>query len=234
MNDPALDPDTDGVLGALFAAERGRPDPEAVTCARVLDRAVASVADLPVPPGPRGGGGSGLGVARRVAHPAWVAGAFLAGTAVGVGLHARLAAPVVKTITVVERVETPAAPPPSMQTAPSSPALPSVDRPSVRADPARAEPAGHDVDLAAERAIVEAARTSLSRSRGAAALEALDDHARRFPHGRLAEEREALAVQALVALGRGAEAKERAVRFRRTFPESILLPAVAAAIGSIP
>jgi hypothetical protein len=52
------------------------------------------------------------------------------------------------------------------------------------------------------------------------ALAALDEARTRFPTGTLAQEREALTVEALACSGRGAEAGRRAVEFLRTFPAS--------------
>jgi hypothetical protein len=86
-------------------------------------------------------------------------------------------------------------------------------------------------DLEAERALLDVARTALGRGDGAHSLGACDEHARRFPRGALGEEREAIAVQALVLEHREGEAKARAERFRKTHPRSILLPAVLAAAG---
>jgi len=88
----------------------------------------------------------------------------------------------------------------------------------------------HDADLAAERGILERARSALARGDAAGALNASNDHARQFPRGQLSEEREVLAVQALAALGRSQEASDRAARFRRSFPKSLLLPVVDAAL----
>ena len=56
-----------------------------------------------------------------------------------------------------------------------------------------------------------------------AALRTLDEHARRFPHGMLSQERELLAIQLLRALSRDAEADKRAQAFRHDFPRSIYL-----------
>jgi hypothetical protein len=56
----------------------------------------------------------------------------------------------------------------------------------------------------------------------AKALALCEDHARRFPTGLLVEEREALAIQALIALGRVDEAKKRADAFYVKFPDSPL------------
>ncbi|MEO6576594.1 MAG: hypothetical protein ABIP89_22290 [Polyangiaceae bacterium] len=87
-----------------------------------------------------------------------------------------------------------------------------------------------DDDLASELAFVQMARTALARQNYSAALDATDQHARKFPNGHLAEERESLAIQALVGGGRDADARARAARFRAKYPHSLLLPAVEAAV----
>ncbi len=61
-------------------------------------------------------------------------------------------------------------------------------------------------------------------ARGALAL--LDEHARRFPHGVLAEERSAERVSALCALGRVSEARDEAARFLSATPDSPLAESV--------
>ena len=67
---------------------------------------------------------------------------------------------------------------------------------------------------------------------GAAALAATRDHERRFPGGQLVQEREAMAVRALVLLGRVPEARARTDRFRARFPGSVLLPVLEAQVGA--
>jgi hypothetical protein len=51
-------------------------------------------------------------------------------------------------------------------------------------------------------------------------LKATSEHARRFPDGVLAEEREAIAIEALVAAGRGDPARARFTQFVARFPDS--------------
>lgn len=105
---------------------------------------------------------------------------------------------------------------------PSAPAPPTAPSPpNAQVSASGAPSAAHDADLAAERALVDRARTALTRGQATAALEALDAHAKSFPRGRLAEEREALAVDALVRAGRAAEAASRADRFRTAWPNSV-------------
>lgn len=89
-------------------------------------------------------------------------------------------------------------------------------------------------DLAAERGLLDIARAALGRSDAATALEACDKHERRFPHGALTEEREALAIQALADSKRSSEARARAQRFRTEYPKSIFLAALLGAVESDP
>ncbi len=62
------------------------------------------------------------------------------------------------------------------------------------------------------------------------ALAAVEEHATKFPHGKLAEEREALKIQALVAEDRDPEARAALGAFRRTYPKSLLGPALEEAV----
>ncbi len=79
-----------------------------------------------------------------------------------------------------------------------------------------------DETYALELALLQRARASVAKGDGSAALEAISDHQRRFPAGRLREEREALRVKALAGLGRNDEARRAAERFKTEFPRSVL------------
>jgi len=192
--------------------------------------------------GERGGGGGGNrgGGGGFPKAPLWVVAAALA-----VGGAAGLAYPRAPAERVVY-VETPARGAPSAPVAALVPpavsaAVPVVDMkdlPNV-ASAASTASAGSTAasagdQLAAERTLLDVARTALGRGAGANALTACEDHARKFPRGALAEEREAIAVQALVLEHRAEDARGRAERFRKTYPRSILLPAVLAAAGVDP
>ena len=121
--------------------------------------------------------------------------------------------------------------PPSSSAALASPRQAAVPS-AVRADEVRANGAPKDEkdpSLAAERverALIDMARTAVARGQGDAALAPLERHGREFPRGRLTEEREWLAIQALLLTGRTDAAKERASRFRRAYPRSLMLPAL--------
>jgi hypothetical protein len=84
--------------------------------------------------------------------------------------------------------------------------------------------------LAAERDLIDTTRAALARGRAGDALASVHKHATRFPNGSLAEEREDLAVQALVLSGQGDAATARAIRFHRRYPNSILGQSVDAAL----
>lgn len=98
----------------------------------------------------------------------------------------------------------------------------------------RAESDARDLDLAGERGLIEMARSAIARGQNERGMEALQQHLRRFPYGRLAEERESLWIQALINIGQASEARLRAQRFRSQFPHSLLLPMVDSALQSPP
>jgi outer membrane protein assembly factor BamD (BamD/ComL family) len=90
------------------------------------------------------------------------------------------------------------------------------------------------VDLAAERALVDRARAALGRGQSKDALDALDAHAARYPRGRLSEEREALAVDALARAGRTDAARGCAAEFRSAYPNSVFGAVVVSAFAPAP
>ena len=112
------------------------------------------------------------------------------------------------------------------------PPAPRVEAPGPVVAPVPEKPPvpTRDFELADERAAVDMARSALARGEPAQALLAIDALAKRLPRGQLAEERESLAVEALMAAGQVEEAKARAAKFRADFPQSMLLPAVDAAL----
>jgi hypothetical protein len=83
--------------------------------------------------------------------------------------------------------------------------------------------------LREELALVGAAQTSLGAGDPAAALAALDEHARRFPSGALSLERRALRALALCAAGRRDEGRAEAEAFAARAPGTPLAERVAAA-----
>ncbi|HWZ90692.1 MAG TPA: hypothetical protein VNW92_17650 [Polyangiaceae bacterium] len=87
-----------------------------------------------------------------------------------------------------------------------------------------AHPASARVD---EATLLEHARSELA-SNPAHALQLTAEHAKNYPGGILAQEREVIAIAALRRLGRTAEAEQRAEVFDRTYPNSAHQRSVAA------
>ena len=77
-------------------------------------------------------------------------------------------------------------------------------------------------ETAAEAKLLLAARRALSKEPGIA-LKYTNDHRRRYPRGVFSEERERVAIEALVRIGRIEEAKKRTYRFAQRWPNSLYL-----------
>jgi hypothetical protein len=113
--------------------------------------------------------------------------------------------------------------------------LPASGADRAASAPVEVDPyAGRDLGLAAERHELELARGHIAAGDYAQALAAAERHRARFPDGRLAQEREALAIQALVGARRYDDARRRAQSFHAQYPKSILAVAVDAALLAIP
>lgn len=125
------------------------------------------------------------------------------------------------------------APPVTTSVAPMAPA-PLVAPATANAATASVASTSHDADLASERMLIEMARSALAHGAPDQALAAVAKHQSKFPAGQLSEERESLAVHALVAAGRMDEARARAERFRQRYPKSLFLAGIDAAVGADP
>jgi hypothetical protein len=119
---------------------------------------------------------------------------------------------------VPARASAPATPEPTADPTTASP-QPAPSRPAT---PHRAS-ASTTLDLTAELHLLELAQRAL-RDDPARALAIAEQHRRRFAHGQFVQEREMLAIQALVALGRHDRAAARARAFARSYPDSSHLP----------
>jgi hypothetical protein len=71
-----------------------------------------------------------------------------------------------------------------------------------------------------EATLLSRAFDALQRGQANSVLAATAQHEREFPHGALIEEREVLAIKALIALGRAGEAEQRLEAFEERFPRS--------------
>ena len=238
MSDPDLPP-LDAEMRTLLEGARAIAPAPAGIEARVLARVEGIV--LPPLPGGGGGGGPGSGGAAATGNAASVASssvgalrrllplaaAFAVGGGAGAGamrVAERSPAPVViATPPRIVYVDRPG-PTASVADVSSAPAPASA----AAAHPSAAPSVGAENGLAAERVLLDVARGEIERQNGAAALAATREHERRFPNGLLVQEREAMAVRALVLLGRRDEARARTDRFRAHYPGSVLTQALEA------
>jgi hypothetical protein len=103
------------------------------------------------------------------------------------------------------------------------PSLPEV--PDLASEPPPPRPEGDPRmnALGGEMRFLSRARELLP-DQPAQALDILEEHRREYPDGVLAAEREAFAIEALVALDRRAEAERRYTDFLRRYPSSPLAP----------
>jgi hypothetical protein len=121
-------------------------------------------------------------------------------------------------------VPVPASPPAAPASEPK--ARPASEQPA----PPRTRRAGTKQEAYdAELELMRSAHTAYAAHDFGNALVLVGEHARRFPGGLLAEEREALRVRCLVGSGRASEARRAAAAFATRFPRSVLLPRVQAA-----
>ncbi len=110
------------------------------------------------------------------------------------------------------------APPPAAEPPPAAPSE-EIAPPAAPAKASRADGKSETDTVKAEAALLERAR-ALSTNNPRQALAITREHARRFPHGLLAQEREVIAIEALRKLGREDEAGQRATKFRESYPGS--------------
>lgn len=99
-----------------------------------------------------------------------------------------------------------------------------VPHPIAKAKPRAGRPISAQESYAAELALLQRAQVAYTGGdfQGARALVA--EHARQFPNGRLAEDREALRVRSLAGSGHADEARRAIAAFADRFPRSVLLP----------
>lgn len=121
--------------------------------------------------------------------------------------------------------------------APSSPAPPAVSPPASKPRPvdrAPSPPAVVEPEVDDQPTLLHRAWDALGRGDAAAALDAVELDATHHPDGPLAEEREALRIDALLRLSRTDEARDRARAFAARYPDSIHRDLVARALGDAP
>ncbi len=119
--------------------------------------------------------------------------------------------------------------------APGAPAAEPLTAPATNVPPAavvvaESPPPAQAPPGESELALLDRARTHVG-SDPAGAMRALDEHRARFPNGTFAQEREVLAIETLIRLGRRPEAKARADAFGRAFPTSAHRRRIAVLLG---
>ena len=214
----------------LLERERAIPAQTAAVRARAMARARTALPARDGYPAAGSSGASGGSWTRRLAAAVALAciASAAAGAAAAYGLRARLAVP---------RNDGPA--PAALVPASSTPrARSAVRAPETTAAPEAAAPVAQNPTPTptpvTELGFLRRARAAVAREDFEAALPPLDGHARRFKHGRLAEEREALRVKTLAGLGRDEEARRAARAFEAHFPHSVLLDAVGRIPAPVP
>jgi len=213
--EPHLDPELDALL------ENGRvisPVPEIVR-ARTLSRARATMAAMAVMPREpiaflqRRGLTVALAASLALATGAAVATAALLG---------RAPVPSPPAQTPIPRVERPMHHPSVEVPQPFPLAEP---HPTFTSKPQRLpRPTSAQESYAAELDLLARAQVACASREFSNALVLVAEHGRKFPSGRLAEEREALRVRALEGAGRPDEARRAAASFASRFPRSIMVP----------
>ncbi len=237
-----LEPLDDDLL-ALVGAAKPVPELSGARKAALFEATTAKLGVLPPGGGGGGGGATGAGAGAGAKLTLALLATFAVGIAVGVLadralLPERTAAPFVTPLAQptppaamngdagphVAEIETVS--PASLPDAPKAAPQHSAPAPSAEALSSRG--------LAAERALLDVARSALARGEAGEALAAAARHAREYPDGALVEEREAIAVKALVALGRKDEARTRVRALEQRFPTGLSVRAAKAAVDGAP
>jgi hypothetical protein len=240
---PWVDPRSDApesLRHALGAAARGPSHEELAQLARATEVALSGGGGGTLTKGAGGGlsvpGAAALSKALALVAGVGVATAVWMGKGPATGSNGGSSIPTVAPESVVNREDrapsadltavVPVTGAPAPMRSPSVRAVPAA-RTSVEtttepsAPPVAAPPAG----VTDEVEILSQARALLAKSPDRA-LALARDHEARFPHGRLAQERDALVVQALRRLGLAAEARKADETFRTRYPDSLYNRAV--------
>lgn len=239
MSDPVrLGLSADAPPLAVEALDRARRDGPGAARLGAIEAGV--LAKLALPPGGGGdaGGGDAGGGGGPSAPTAGVSALAKAGAVTLAAGVAILALVVVRRtpdappapVAVATRAATDSAPAPAFSVAePGPPPISVEDLPAASAVPSAstrsetsARPAASEDPAVSERAEVAllAAAQAVLAARPVETLARCDEHAARFANGTLVQEREVLAIDALLRLGRRPEAEARASRFRAAFPRS--------------
>lgn len=229
-----LDPETRAALDA----ERRRDDPSAARLSRARHLLDLRVAGAPATVDPAAGvrptpSGAPPWSNGSVAAVAGLSGIVLGAVVTFAVMRTTTQAPVPPPPSPSATNAVSVAPPPVVATSATTfaPAVPVAPVPRRSADVPSSGASAAAV-LTEERAVLDEARASLRDNDAARALVLTARHEKNFAHGQLVEEREAIAIRALVGLGRREEARVRAERFHAKFPGSALGRAIDAALDA--
>lgn len=203
---------------ALDAASAHEPSPEAL--AKLGAKLAAALPPGTLPPTssgsppslPPAAGGAASGGLKWLA--AVVVGGAVAG---GAWLWPREApAPIVPASTApsastAPTPDVPASPPPALPEPSLDAGAPTTSAPRAAPAPKHALP---------EATLLARAHEQLLGGDAEGALASATEHARAYPRGNFAQEREVIAIEALSTLGRRAEAERRAAAFHAAYPHS--------------
>ncbi len=223
-------------IAALLANERDiEPEPEAFR-RRALLRARAAARWQNGKAGPSAGRRAFLGYIPPVAAAAAICLVITALSAAVVKVTRRTAQPAP---TASPHEPEPACAPVASATGTHHPseaasALVKTDAEARTEAVASSRPTPREEGYASELRVLEPARQAVATGNFATALSSIAAHERRFPRGRLAEEREALRVKALRGLGRADDARRAAAEFRKQFPRSVLSSKMGEAAPAAP
>jgi len=242
MNRTTFDPRV-SELEPYFAAERELVRAPDELRDRVMSRAWASLQSNSQLPSIQGSSRPrrvklGITAAAAVMLSAMCALAFFA------GYHAKSGNPVTPTkgLTVAPPLTVQQLPAPSIVVAivPVAPTpvhsasaepTPAVTHPD-KGNPVGTAKAAIDIETyTKELQVLQPARQAVTRGDFTTALSAIGEHQSQFPSGKLAEEREALRIKALLGLGRIGEAQRSGATFRARFPHSALLKRIDEMLG---
>jgi hypothetical protein len=210
-------------------------------------------AALPFAVGGGGGGASGGGAAAKAAAKAGLLGGVKLGvgaviavkvtsvlvTGVSLGLASVIVYPpepwgsdtsAVARTPAATTTSTVTTTPTSSPIAPAAPPAPSASKTPlalrIEAPAPGAIASGPSAGSESEVQLLETAQEALRDNDPDDALALAAKHARRFPNGFLAQEREVIAIEALVRKDRTAEARVRAAEFARKYPRSAHQPRI--------
>lgn len=224
LEDASLDRELRGALEAAREHDPSRAELDGLAARLAAALPPGTLPPTPAPPPPTPVGAAGMSVAAKTLAGLAIVSAV--GASIWVAHPAAAPAPA-PTVSV--------APPPSASPTASTPPLAASVAPPPSASASSSAPASAPVALRAatpqsatassvaapsEAALLTEAHEALLHGSAARALALASEHRRAYPSGALAQEREVIAVEALVRLGRRDEARRRAEAFHASYPGS--------------